>query len=305
MRIIIVGLGSIARKHISALNSLSEKLDIFALRSGKNKVVNDIDANNVCNIYSMSELPKDFDFVIISNPTVNHLNAIENFLPYNKPIFVEKPPVSSLKDLDKLEVLLQRNKNSTIYAAFNMRFHPIIKWIKSNIDVKEVLEFNVYYGNYLPKWRPKVDYRKVYSAQSQLGGGVHLDLIHELDYTVYILGFPEKFNRFYSRVSQLEIDSFDCAKYWLEYESYNASVQVNYYRKEPKRTIEIVGTSGVYTADFLTGKITFNDQLVLQAEEGILMTYMDQMNYFLENISNDRKRLHNFHEFSELLKLVF
>ncbi|MFX7793064.1 Gfo/Idh/MocA family oxidoreductase, partial [Acinetobacter baumannii] len=43
-------------------------------------------------------------------------------------------------------------------------------------------------GQYLPDWRPTKDYRETVSAKTELGGGVLLELSHELDYAQWILG---------------------------------------------------------------------------------------------------------------------
>ena len=46
----------------------------------------------------------------------------------------------------------------------------------------------LWFGSWLPDWRPAVDYRPTYSARAELGGGVLLDAIHELDMLVWLLG---------------------------------------------------------------------------------------------------------------------
>ena len=43
-------------------------------------------------------------------------------------------------------------------------------------------------GSYLPSWRKNIIYNKSYSSDKKKGGGVLLDLSHEIDYITWILG---------------------------------------------------------------------------------------------------------------------
>ena len=52
--------------------------------------------------------------------------------------------------------------------------------------------------------------------------------MHEIDYLVYLLGFPEECKKFQSKVSNLEIDSNDFSHYCLKYGSFFAMVTLNY-----------------------------------------------------------------------------
>ena len=148
MKVLVVGLGSIAKKHIKAINDLQVGAEIFALRSN-------LDADNyqdVKNVFSWSDCPNDIDFVIISNPSSMHYQAICEGIKLNCPLLIEKPPVVDLNHALTLEKELLQNKIKT-YIAFNLRFHPILEWIKININTSEVLEANAYCGSYLPEWR--------------------------------------------------------------------------------------------------------------------------------------------------------
>ena len=51
MKVLIVGLGSIAKKHIAALFSINKDVKVYALRSNSNK--NNVDG--VANIYDLSD----------------------------------------------------------------------------------------------------------------------------------------------------------------------------------------------------------------------------------------------------------
>lgn len=300
MKVLFIGLGSIAQKHLHALRLCNPEASIYGLRSSKN--ANTIDG--VINIYDWSEIPKDLTFILISNPTSEHYQTIEKALKFKVPLFIEKPPFSSLNNVS---VLLNKVKEAQIptYTAFNMRFHPCVQWLKNNMNNKRILEVNVYCGSYLPNWRPNADYRKVYSSIAALGGGVHLDLIHELDYLVWIFGLPNSIQSLKRKVSDLEIDSVDVAKYWLEFNQTTASISLNYFRKDTKRSVEIVTDQTTIYADLVKGEIIdiAREEILFSAKVNPTDTYVAQMQYFLNQLNNEENFMNNIEESSETLKL--
>ncbi len=54
--------------------------------------------------------------------------------------------------------------------------------------IGQTLYTSVECGSYLPDWRPGNNYKKSVSAKKDLGGGVLLELSHELDYIRWIFG---------------------------------------------------------------------------------------------------------------------
>lgn len=276
MKVLIVGLGSIARKHIEVLRIAAPGTEFLALRSGRQGM----SLEGVTDIYSWQEVPDDISFVIISNPTASHRDAIMRSLALRKPLFIEKPP---LADTDGAGDIIREVKKRGIltYTAFVLRFHPVIAWMKKNVDNATVNEVNVYCGSWLPDWRPGTDYRKSYSAKNSAGGGVHLDLIHEIDYIRWIFGDPVTGSIFLSHHSSLETDSPDSAHYYLGYDSFSVSVTLNYFRRDPKRTIEVVTEEKTLTGDLLAGTVVSSpgNDLLLPASENHM--YLDQMRYFL------------------------
>ncbi|OXA71460.1 hypothetical protein B0A67_11725 [Flavobacterium aquidurense] len=304
MKILIIGLGSIARKHISALQNLKLKdVNIYALRSNLNSEIEE----GIENIYHLDNLKISFDFAIISNPTHLHFEFIEKLTELNIPLFIEKPAVHTLKGVDKLIEIIE-SKQLVTYVACNLRFHPCIEFLKNKLSKEnlKINEVNIYCGSYLPDWRPNVDFRKIYSANASMGGGVHLDLFHELDYTAWLFGIPNKSKSTFTNISSLNIDAVDYANYILGYDTFTANIILNYYRKKAKRVIEIVFENEILVVDLINNQI-LNDENKIFFEAPnfeVKNTYSLQLDYFIGCLKNNIFPMNSLRESVEILKIV-
>ncbi|MEE9437824.1 MAG: Gfo/Idh/MocA family oxidoreductase, partial [Saprospiraceae bacterium] len=203
MKVLIIGLGSIARKHISALQDFKPKnLQLFALRSGRNSqsISRVTDIFDYATAYKISP-----DFIMISNNTSQHVKTILAVIEWGIPLFIEKPLSHTLNGIDQLFQKLIDHKTKS-YIACNLRHLEVIQYLKHDLlqKIERINEVNVYCGSYLPSWRPNVNFRKSYSSNEELGGGVHLDLIHEIDYTYFLFGKPVSKNSLFGKRSNLK-----------------------------------------------------------------------------------------------------
>ena len=276
MNVLIVGLGSIARRHIAALRRIDPEVGITALRSSAQGV----SLPGVRDSHSLDEAGVPFDFAIVSNPTACHAETIRQLLPLNIPLFIEKPLFATLGQEGLLEEISRRG--TMTYVACNLRFCDTLRFLREQVRGMRINEVNVYCGSYLPEWRPGTDWRRCYSARPELGGGVHIDLIHELDYVHWLFGDPQHSRKTLRHSSSLGIESVDYANYCLEYKDFCVSVILDYYRRDYKRTVEIVAEDGTWTADLGTGIVTGEGGRVLfESRQADGDDYWEQMKYFL------------------------
>ncbi len=293
MNILIVGLGSIARKHIAAIRRNGDHR-IYALRSGKNT---SCDLEGVTEIFSVDGLDDlRLDFAIISNPTSMHLLTMELLLPLRIPLFIEKPVAD---DADACVDLLKKVEDAGIltYVGCNLRFLGCLSFLKEYIENnsdKRINEVNVYCGSDLRTWRPGTDYKKSYSAMPELGGGANIDLIHDIDYTLWLFGQPEEVRSVFRNNSSLGIKAVDYANFCLLYPDFCASVILNYYRPDYRRAIEIVLDDAVLTADIAGNTVTdHKGNTLFISDERIADTYYRQMDYFIEIVKAGAKSSNN------------
>lgn len=295
MKVLIIGLGSIAKKHIKALREINPEVEIYAWRSRKDAPTYE----GVIDFYSISEVETlNFDFCIISSPTALHYDHIKLLKSFNKPLFIEKPLSHTLH----IEELQEQVSTLKTYVACNLRFLDALEYVKNQmIDkrVEPIQEVNAYCGSYLPNWRPDTNYKENYSALPELGGGVHLDLIHEIDYVYWMFGKPTHHTKTLKSQSALGIKSVDYANYQFSYDGFVANVVLNYFRPQPKRTLEIVFETFIVEVDLLNNTVYKNGEEIYKSDQLPIDTYKKQMEYFI----NTESTFNTFEEALTVLKM--
>ena len=304
MIILIIGLGSIGKKHVDAIYALKLSVTIYALRGAEASYGS---YKEVINISSVAEIQTKIDFIIISNITSAHEATIMNVLELDCPIFIEKPVLSDLENASVISAKLKQ-KHILTYVACNLRFHSGLQFLKKYLDQKKprINEVNIYCGSYLPDWRRAIDFRESYSAKSEQGGGVHLDLIHELDYCTWLFGFPEKVVSMKRNVSSLSIDAVDNARFEFSYANFTAGLNLNYYRRDPKRTIEIITSEDSILLDLNRNKIQLlgSGEVLYEKHFEMKDTYENQMRYFVDVINSKKQTVNDFDYAVKVLKLA-
>lgn len=192
--------------------------------------------------------------------------------------------------------------DSVYYVAAPLRYSSVIQYVKTHIIPETVLAIRCISSSYLPEWRPETDYRKTYSAQKELGGGVSIDLIHEWDYITFLFGFPIKVNNFIKKISELEINSDDIAVYIADYGHMLAEVHVDYIGRSSVRKMEIFTKDDTVVADLIESSIMYkksgrlinfgqNRDEYQIAELKYFWSLIDKKKYGYENIEHACKTL--------------
>jgi len=214
-RFLIVGFGSIGKRHFDNLKQI-ENVEASVLTRRH------LDLPGTKVYFSPEEaFDEHFDAVFIANETALHIPTAIAFAERGCNLFIEKPLSDSLKDVPELTELASKH-SLKIMVGCNMRFHPVVslgyKFVQES-RIGRIMSARIEAGGYLPDWHPGRDYRNSYSAKRELGGGVILDLIHELDYAYWFFGEANKLFSFSGKKSNLEIDTEDIAEILIEFEN--------------------------------------------------------------------------------------
>lgn len=287
MKFLFVGLGSISSKHIKDLAKIVQERgitsEITVLRRKIGEIAQDLTPYCIKQITELDDTV--YDVAFITNPTNLHYQSLYQLQGKSKFYFIEKPIFESTGyDLKSLGI----NENNS-YVACPMRHTGTYKKLKEIVGHKHVFNARIICSSYLPEWRPSIDYRKNYSAIKALGGGVTLDLIHELDYMVGLFGFPEKVMNVHGKYSELEIDSDDLSVYIAQYKDKICEVHLDYFGRNVRRTAEVFTQEGTYIADFIAEKIEQPDGTVLDCSNKGKTDLYQEMEYFVDFITGNTK----------------
>ncbi len=120
-----------------------------------------------------------------------------------------------------------------------MRLHPIIQKAKKVFKNKKILNLQVNCNSFLPDWR-KRNYSKIYSSNKNKGGGVLLDLSHEIDYILWIFDKIKIKHFIINKISKLKIDSEDFASLsGSVLDKGNLQLSLSYFSRINRRSISV------------------------------------------------------------------
>ena len=109
----------------------------------------------------------------------------------------------------------------------------------------------------MPKWR-KIDYVKSVSSKKSLGGGVLLEMSHELDFLVWIFGKIKIISALNKKVSHLKINTDDLLILNAEDKKKSIiSMNINFFSRIIKREIIVDGKDFNFYGDLIKNEIIF------------------------------------------------
>ena len=305
LKVCFIGIGSIGKRHIKNLASLCIKRDIQlqidVLRATLREIPEDISLFISNEYQGLEQIDSFYDAVFITNPTFLHYKTIGLLKHHAKNFFVEKPVFSDTEHSIEELNLPQSNQ---YYVACPLRYSKVLQDAKEFVMEYRPISIRAICSSYLPDWRAGVDYRETYSAHKEQGGGCRIDLIHEWDYLVWMLGMPEEVYSFSGKYSDLEVDSEDLAVYIARYKSFLAELHLDYFGRLTERKVEVYTAEETRVFDIVNGKVFKNGKLVCAYEENANDKYIREMEYFLDIINGKNGSCNNLQGALDVLKLA-
>jgi predicted dehydrogenase len=315
MRGLVVGCGSIGKRHLQNLRALGVG-DLGIVESDDERRQSAVSELGVATFAQLSEgLRWSPDFVLITTPTHLHIPQAIEVASQGCALFVEKPLSHTPAGISELSNLIQQ-RGLVSMVGCNMRFHLGPRKVKELLEtgaLGRILCARVHVGFYLPDWRPGSDYRQNYAAREETGGGCILDCIHEIDLTRWYLGDVVDVFCAAGHLSSLEIATEDVAVLVCRHSSGALSeVHLDYVQRTYERGCQIAGEAGSIFWDFRDKQVRWYDAasdhwtIFKQPDEWQLnQMYLDEMQHFLDCVQSHQPTALPVSEAAAVMQIVF
>lgn len=239
---IVVGAGSIGVRHQQVLEDIGFKVGMVSRRQ---------DVGQFSTVSGAVE-STDPSYVVLATETERHLESLSDLIDsgYTGRVLIEKPILNKPGPLPDLPF-------ESIAIGYNLRFHPAVGALREALREDRVLSAQVRYGQYLPDWRPGRDYRQTVTAG--VGGGVLLELSHELDLVNWLLGPSIVLFGKALRTGNLDMEREDLAIGVLELPDGGlVGLELNCLDRVQNRTFTVTTSEHFLQLDLITGSLTID-----------------------------------------------
>jgi predicted dehydrogenase len=296
---IVVGSGNIAKRHISNLKLLDPSGTIACLTaSGRPMLATETRADTV-SVSIQEAVASRPRLAIIASPAPFHLAHAEPFARAGIPLLIEKP-VSDHGACDPAWENVLRNNADRILVGYNLRFLEAAQKLHAMLQTGHLGRLHTVLidcGQYLPDWRPGSDYRQGVSARAELGGGVLLELSHELDYLTWLFGRPDSVYCTATNSGTLGIDVEDTvdALFDMGPGRPKVALHMDFLQRAAHRTCKVIGAHATAVWDVRRNQLRVETGSgaaeILHDDAGLDRNtmYLDELRHALE-VADGRAR---------------
>lgn len=255
MKVLIIGCGSIGRRHARNVHALGSEVVLCDVNEQRMREFGkEIGASGYFTDFSKAAALSGSDAAVVATPSNFHTGPARAVLMAGLHVLIEKPLCMSVSEAIDLRSVV-RETGLVCMMAHTFRFRA--EWV----EMKRVLDAmplgRVYSaefmgGWYLPDWHVHEDYRQEYASQKRLGGGVLLtSLSHFFDVIAWFFGDIERIMGAKMRLGDLDLDVDDAVVCVLRTSSGVAvTISEDFLSRCPRRQLRINAEHGYLEADF-------------------------------------------------------
>ena len=278
--VLFVGLGGAGQRHLRILRQRLPQARFSAFRrTASTPLLNadfsiasgDLAARYDLTLVSSLQdgLAERPDLVVISTPSSLHLEPMLAAAAQGAGILVEKPWSHRLDGFAAFRRAVESSP-APFRLSFQRRHHPFLRRVKELLAsgrLGRIVSANFQVGSWVPSWHGYEDWRGLYAVRPELGGGVLLTEIHEIDLACWYFGLPKRVFATGGNFGPEKLVVEDTAQLTLDYDDFSAQISLCFMQKKPARRLEIAGTEGHLVWDAEGNRLVHTDYASGRREE--------------------------------------
>ena len=258
-RVLVHGLGSIGRRHLRVIRAADPTVELVALSEHGSQLP---PGETGVPVFRSMAQAQAFgpDAVVVANAAVGHVESASAWVRAGAHVLIEKPLAAGLDGTADLAALAQAS-GYVVQVGYNLRQSPGLRQMRAWCGARRlgrIHSVRAEVGQHLATWRPGTDPLRSVSARRALGGGVLLELSHEIDYLQWLLGPVAWVSAHLMRQGSWGIDVEDSALLTLGYSGVDgcvATLQMEFVRHDTTRRCTLIGEGGSLQWDALAGRL--------------------------------------------------
>ena len=308
-KVAVIGLGNIAGRHRHNLKLIFPKVELLVM-SASGRIPKEYISDSDGIVTSIDKLIKaQVELVIVASPAPFHALHSIPLIEAGIPTLIEKPVTTSVEDAKAITHAIALYQ-TPVSIGYCLRYLPSAQKLKCFLDqgsLGTVYNAHIEVGQYLPDWRPKINYRDSVSSQLKLGGGALFELSHELDYAQWLLGPLDVKHSILRASEELALDVEDIADIVAVSELGTvATIHLDLLQRKAHRKCSFVGSKGRIEWDLKLNELT----LITATETSVLYSdpewdknqmYLAMVDDFIQMIGNNK---HTCIKSSEAIRTV-
>ena len=255
--ILILGTGSVGKRHASNLSSLGCTISCMDPRADRLEEVKqeiDVVGTYISIEEAFSDSSRKFDGVVVASPPVYHVDQSIAALEREIPVLLEKPVSPDESNARRLQDVVN-NTGIPLLLGYTWRWWPPLAKVRELLNqgvIGKLRYVQFMMSAHLADWHPWENYQDFFMASKALGGGALLDESHWVDLMLWFLGDPESLYAKVDRISDLKIDTDDNVDMVITYkDGLNVTIHLDIYRRPHEKYIRFIGEEGtiLWTAE--------------------------------------------------------
>lgn len=291
----VIGVGAMGYNHARVYYRL-EEANLIAVSDVSERTLNKVCEKYDAKGYSdYEDLLKDPEIEVVSVcvPTTHHHDVVMKAIEYGKHVLVEKPIAFSLEEAEEM-IAAAKEKGVILGTGHVERFNPAVQKAKELIENDVIGDVVSASAKRVGPFPPRIK-----------DVGVCIDLaIHDLDVMYYL--FNEDVEQVYGTMSSIldKTDFEDHAEIMVSFTNATGILEVNWLTPYKRREIEITGTDGIISVDYIEQSIEvfgkFAQDINIKHEEPL----KEELKSFLEAVDEGKDPVITGEDGLNALKMV-